>query len=210
MLLTKASALPFRGAGRSSHSSMNDFSTSRSTSASGQVLAGAQLAVRGPLRGNCSVYGGWRDQLQVPFGHAFRAPCPDDCPDSPLFEQLVKSAPAQWVPPRSQYPKRSRHPISQMSLKLRSRVSCVVPRALLAPKWTCFGLERAQLDYLSNESSGTALGRSCRGWSKAFLNSLNNRLTLASIVDTKFNFFAFFGPKDHLPQRRGYREVSFL
>ena len=36
----------------------------------GQVLAGAQLAVGEPLRGNCSIYGGWRDQLEVPFGHA--------------------------------------------------------------------------------------------------------------------------------------------
>jgi hypothetical protein len=40
----------------------------------GQVLAGAQLAVERALWGNCSVYGGWRDQLEVAFGHALRAP----------------------------------------------------------------------------------------------------------------------------------------
>ena len=31
----------------------------------GQVLAGAQLGVGEALRGNCSFYGGWRDQLEV-------------------------------------------------------------------------------------------------------------------------------------------------
>src|SRR5262245_22620361 len=45
----------------------------------GQVLSGAQLAVGGTLGGNCSIYGGWLDQLQVPFGHAFFAPCSNDC-----------------------------------------------------------------------------------------------------------------------------------
>ena len=42
----------------------------------GQVLAGAQLAVGRPLRGNCSIYGGWRDQPEVPFGHAFARSLP--------------------------------------------------------------------------------------------------------------------------------------
>ena len=41
----------------------------------GQILAGAELAVgepfRGPFRGNCSIFGGWRDQPEVRFGHGF-------------------------------------------------------------------------------------------------------------------------------------------
>ena len=44
-----------------------------------QVLAGAQVGVGGPFGPDCSVYGGWRDQPEVPFGHVLRAPCPDDC-----------------------------------------------------------------------------------------------------------------------------------
>ena len=40
----------------------------------GQVLAGAQVGIGAPLGPDCSVYGGWRDQLEVPFGHVFRAP----------------------------------------------------------------------------------------------------------------------------------------
>jgi hypothetical protein len=51
----------------------------------GQVLAGTELAVRGPLRSNCSVYDGWRDQPEVPLGHVFRAPRPDDCPYNERF-----------------------------------------------------------------------------------------------------------------------------
>ena len=39
-----------------------------------QVLAGPQVGVGGPLGPDCSVYGGWRDQPEVPFGHVFRAP----------------------------------------------------------------------------------------------------------------------------------------
>ena len=35
----------------------------------GEVLAGAQLGVGGALGGNCSFYGGWRDQPEVGFGH---------------------------------------------------------------------------------------------------------------------------------------------
>jgi hypothetical protein len=38
----------------------------------GQVLAGPQLAVGEPPGGNCSFYGGWRDQLEVRFGHVIR------------------------------------------------------------------------------------------------------------------------------------------
>jgi hypothetical protein len=39
-----------------------------------QVLASAQVGVGGPFGPDCSVYGSWRDQLEVPFGHALRAP----------------------------------------------------------------------------------------------------------------------------------------
>src|SRR5262245_22198647 len=45
----------------------------------GKVLAGAQLAVGETLGGNCSIYGGWRDQPEVPFGHALCVPCADYC-----------------------------------------------------------------------------------------------------------------------------------
>ena len=45
----------------------------------GQVLAGAQVGVGEPLGRNCSFYGGWRDQLEVRFGHVFRPPRATDC-----------------------------------------------------------------------------------------------------------------------------------
>lgn len=45
----------------------------------GQILAAPQVAIGSPLGRDCSIYGGWRDQLQVPFGHELRAPCPSDC-----------------------------------------------------------------------------------------------------------------------------------
>src|SRR5262249_25552143 len=57
----------------------------------GQVLAGAQLAVRGPLRGNCSVYGGWRDQRQMPFGHGLRASCANNDPPAVLTFLTIRS-----------------------------------------------------------------------------------------------------------------------
>jgi len=47
-----------------------------------EVLAGAQLAVREPLGGNCSFYGGRRDQLEVRLGHGFRSHRAADCPDN--------------------------------------------------------------------------------------------------------------------------------
>jgi hypothetical protein len=40
----------------------------------GQVFTGSQVLVRGSLRGDCSFYGGWRDQLQVGFCHGIRRP----------------------------------------------------------------------------------------------------------------------------------------
>ena len=45
----------------------------------GQVLAGAQVGVGRALGGDCSIYGGWRDQLEVRLGHVFRPSCADDC-----------------------------------------------------------------------------------------------------------------------------------
>ena len=39
----------------------------------GEVFASPQVLVGRPSRGNCSIYGGWRDQLQVPFCHEFRS-----------------------------------------------------------------------------------------------------------------------------------------
>jgi len=39
----------------------------------GQVFAGAELAVGQPFRGDCSIYGGWRDQPETRFSHDFRA-----------------------------------------------------------------------------------------------------------------------------------------
>ena len=38
----------------------------------GQILAGSQLAVRWTFRGNCSIYSGWCNQLQVPFCHVLQ------------------------------------------------------------------------------------------------------------------------------------------
>src|SRR5262249_43768704 len=55
----------------------------------GQVLAGAQVTIGGPFGPDCSVYGRWRDQPEVPSGHAFCAPCPNDCLDNALFMNSV-------------------------------------------------------------------------------------------------------------------------
>ena len=52
---------------------------SRSTSASVRYSRVRRSALGGRLGPDCSVYGGWRDQLEVPFGHVLRTPCPDDC-----------------------------------------------------------------------------------------------------------------------------------
>ena len=60
-----------------------------------QVLAGAQVGVGGPCGPDCSVYGGWRDQPEVPFGHALRAPCPDDCSDNGRFMDSSSSLTGQ-------------------------------------------------------------------------------------------------------------------
>jgi hypothetical protein len=39
-----------------------------------QVLAGAQIAIGAPPGRNCSFYGSWRHQLEVPFRHVFGSP----------------------------------------------------------------------------------------------------------------------------------------
>ena len=84
-----------------------------------QVLAGAQLAVGRPLGGDCSIYGGWRDQPEVPFGHAFRASRPDDCSYNGRFMDSSSSLTGQkslaathpkWVP-YSGFPVHRTHPV---------------------------------------------------------------------------------------------------
>jgi hypothetical protein len=62
----------------------------------GQVLARAQLAVRETFGGNCSIYGGWRDELEVSFGHALHAPYPDDCSDNAPFTNSLESNSEQY------------------------------------------------------------------------------------------------------------------
>jgi hypothetical protein len=48
-----------------------------------QVLPGAQLGVWAPGRSNCSIYFGWRDQLQMQFCHE-KQPSPKlDCSKFP-------------------------------------------------------------------------------------------------------------------------------
>jgi hypothetical protein len=60
----------------------------------GEVLASAQVAVGRPSRANCSLYGGWRDQSEVPLGHGNRLVGFIDCPinsrylDSLSMEQM--------------------------------------------------------------------------------------------------------------------------
>src|SRR4029078_6260664 len=57
----------------------------------GQVLARAQLAVRWPFGGDCSIYGGWRDQPEVPLGHTLRAPGVTDC----SYNAPISNAPVE-------------------------------------------------------------------------------------------------------------------
>ena len=37
----------------------------------GQVLAGSQLGIRAPARGNCPIYGGWGDDSEARFHQRF-------------------------------------------------------------------------------------------------------------------------------------------
>ena len=43
----------------------------------GQVLARPQVAVAAAAWGDCSFYGGWRDQLEVRLSHVFALPHPE-------------------------------------------------------------------------------------------------------------------------------------
>ena len=45
----------------------------------GQVLSGSQVGVRRARGSDCSIYGGWRDQLQVLFGHVLGPPSLTNC-----------------------------------------------------------------------------------------------------------------------------------
>ena len=92
---------------------------SRSTSASVRYSRVRRVAVGRPFGPDCSVYGGWRDQPEVPFGHAFRAPCPDDCSDNGRFMDSSSSLTGQkslaathpkWVP-YSGFPVHRTHPV---------------------------------------------------------------------------------------------------
>ena len=47
-----------------------------------QVLTGSQVGVRRPPGHDCSIYDGWRDQLQVCFRHVFGPHSPNDCSDN--------------------------------------------------------------------------------------------------------------------------------
>ena len=81
----------------------------------GQVLAGPQVAIGSPLRGNCSIYDGWRDQPKVPFGHALRAPAINDCSYNDPFSNSnlaakVRRVDSQWVPPRCSISDEQVHP----------------------------------------------------------------------------------------------------
>ena len=57
----------------------------------GEEFARAQVAIGRPFGGNCSDYGGWRDQPEVPFAHAFRARCHDDCSDNSHFSSSLSN-----------------------------------------------------------------------------------------------------------------------
>src|SRR5262245_4947105 len=59
----------------------------------GKVLAGAQLAVGETLGGNCSIYGGWRDYLQMRFGHAVRGSRQLDCSYNGSLSNSCTAAP---------------------------------------------------------------------------------------------------------------------
>ena len=64
---------------------------SRSTSASVRYSRVRRSALGGRSGPDCSVYGGWRDQPEVPFGHALRAPCSEDCSDNDHFSNSAST-----------------------------------------------------------------------------------------------------------------------
>src|ERR1035437_3449512 len=63
----------------------------------GQVLSAAQFAVRLPPRGNCSFFGGWRDQLQVCFGHGFGLLAIKDCSYNTHFTSSGELILLRWL-----------------------------------------------------------------------------------------------------------------
>jgi hypothetical protein len=63
----------------------------------GEVLSAAKLAVRPPSRGNCSFFGGWRDQLQVRFGHGFRLLAINDCSYNTHFTSSGELILLRWL-----------------------------------------------------------------------------------------------------------------
>src|SRR5450759_3423674 len=67
----------------------------------GQVLAAAELAVWPAPRGNCSFFGGWRDQLQVRFGHSFRLLAINDCSYNTFYTSSLRSDFGQFTLPLS-------------------------------------------------------------------------------------------------------------
>ena len=44
-----------------------------------QVLSGPQVSIGWAFGCDCSIYGGWRDQPEVPFGHVLGAPRLTNC-----------------------------------------------------------------------------------------------------------------------------------
>jgi hypothetical protein len=69
-----------------------------------QVLTGAEGAVRWPLGLNCSIYGGWRDQPEVPLDHAFRDPRPNYCSDNGCFTDSLSTGPSTHALKREERP----------------------------------------------------------------------------------------------------------
>jgi hypothetical protein len=61
-------------------------------------IAGAQVGVGRSRGSNCSFYGGWRDQPEVPLAHVFRAPRLHNCSDnSHCLNSIIRSQPAPIV-----------------------------------------------------------------------------------------------------------------
>ena len=65
---------------------------SRSTSASVRYSRVRSLLLGGRCGGDCSIYGGWRDQPEVPFGHALRAPSVMTVRIMPLLRTVDREA----------------------------------------------------------------------------------------------------------------------
>ena len=42
----------------------------------------ARVGIRRTLGGDCAIYDGWRDQLEMRLGHEFQPSNADDCPDN--------------------------------------------------------------------------------------------------------------------------------